>query len=136
MKGEAPEGWIVTGYPWYAITDPTHKAFVASYQKKWNDYPRIGSIVGYNAMLSVAAAIKKAGSTETEKMVNAMEGLDVNTPSGKIRFRKIDHQSTMGAWVGRTKLKGGKGVMVNWSFKDGANYLPSDAEVLKRRPGK
>jgi branched-chain amino acid transport system substrate-binding protein len=136
MKGEAPEGWIVTGYPWYAISDPVHKAFVASYQKRWKDYPRIGSIVGYNAMLSVAAAIKKAGSTDTEKMVAAMEGLDVDTPSGKVHFRKIDHQSTMGAWVGRTKLKDGKGIMVDWSFKDGAKYLPSDAEVMKRRPGK
>tara|TARA_Y100001936_G_C16094323_1_gene690360 strand:- start:9967 stop:11172 length:1206 start_codon:yes stop_codon:yes gene_type:complete len=136
LKGEAPEGWIVTGYPWYAITDPAHKAFVAAYQKKWNDYPRIGSIVGYNAMLSVAAVIKKAGSTDTEKMVNAMEGLNLDTPSGKVHFRKIDHQSTMGAWVGKTKLKDGKGMMVDWKFLDGKNYLPSDAEVMKRRPGK
>ncbi|MBT5455511.1 MAG: ABC transporter substrate-binding protein, partial [Rhodospirillaceae bacterium] len=46
---------------------------------------------------------------------------------------KIDHQSTMGAWVGRTALKNGKGVMVNWKYLDGAGYLPPDSEVRKMR---
>ena len=51
LKGEAPKDWIVTGYPWYAIKDAAHKAFVDAYQKRFNDYPRNGSIVGYNTML-------------------------------------------------------------------------------------
>jgi len=134
LKGEAPQGWIVTGYPWYAITDPAHKAFVEAYQKKWNDYPRTGSLVGYDTMKSIAAAIAKAGSTDTEALVNAFEGLEVDTPAGKITFRKIDHQSTMCAWVGTTALKDGKGIMVDWKYDDGANYLPSDAEVKAMRP--
>ncbi len=134
LKGEAPQGWIVTGYPWYAITDPAHKAFVEAYQKKWNEDPRTGSLVGYDTMMSIAAALAKAGSTDTEALVNAFEGLDVDTPAGKITFRKIDHQSTMGAWVGTTALKDGKGVMVDWTYDDGANYLPSDAEVKAMRP--
>ena len=46
LKDEAPVGWIVTGYPWDAIDTPAHKAFLAAYQKRWNDYPRLGSIVG------------------------------------------------------------------------------------------
>jgi len=133
LKGEAPENWIVTGYPWYDINNSEHNAFLKSYQAKYNDYPRIGSIVGYNTMLTVAAAIKKAGSTDTEKLVAAMKGLTLDSPSGKIHFRAIDHQSTMGAWVGRTALKNGKGVMVNWNYRDGAGYLPSDAEVRKMR---
>lgn len=133
LKGEAPENWIVTGYPWYDIKDAKHDAFLKSYQKKYNDYPRIGSIVGYNTMLTVAAALKKAGSTDTEKLVAAMEGLTFDSPSGEIHFRKIDHQSTMGAWVGRTALRNGKGVMVKWKYRDGAGYLPTDAEVRKMR---
>ena len=133
LKGEAPVNWIVTGYPWYDIKDPKHDAFLKSYQKKYNDYPRIGSIVGYNTMLTVAAALKKAGSTDTEKLVAAMKGLTLDSPSGTIHFRKIDHQSTMGAWVGRTALRNGKGVMVNWKYRDGAGYLPTDAEVRKMR---
>ncbi len=134
LKGDAPDGWVVTGYPWYTIDKPSHTAFVQAYDAKWKDYPRIGSIVGYNTMMSIAAAIKKAGSTDTEKMVDAFEGLDVATPVGKIHYRKIDHQSTMGAWVGKTAVKNGRGVMVDWAYKNGADYLPSDAEVMKLRP--
>ena len=85
-------------------------------------------------MMSIAAALAKAGSTDTEALVNAFEGLEVDTPAGKITFRKIDHQSTMGAWVGTTALKDGKGIMVDWKYDDGANYLPSDAEVKAMRP--
>lgn len=134
LKDEAPVGWIVTGYPWYAIEDEAHKKFVADYQAKFNDYPRIGSIVGYNTMLSIAAAIKKAGSTETEAIVDAFKGLELDSPTGKITYRAIDHQSTMGAYVGKTALKDGKGIMVDWSYKDGASYLPSDEEVKTLRP--
>jgi branched-chain amino acid transport system substrate-binding protein len=86
-------------------------------------------------MLGIAAAIKKAGSTDTEAMVDAMEGLTYDSPTGSITYRKIDHQSTMGAYLGWTALKDGKGTMVNWSYLDGADYLPSDAEVRKLRPG-
>ncbi len=134
LKDEAPEGWVVTGYPWYDIEEPAHKAFVEAYQKRWDDYPRIGSIVGYNTMLSIAAAIKKAGSTETEALVEAMKGLTLDTPSGPITYREIDHQSTMGAWVGTTTVVDGKGKMIDWAYREGANYLPSDAEVRKLRP--
>ena len=134
LKDEAPKGWLVTGYPWYDFNEPAHKAFVDAYQAKFNDYPRVGSIVGYNAMLVIAEAIKKAGSTDTEKLVDAMEGLDTDTPLGKIHMRALDHQSTMGAFVGTTALKDGKGIMVDWSYLDGGAYLPSDEEVRKMRP--
>src|ERR1700719_3607895 len=45
LKDEAPVGWVVTGYPWYAINTPEHKKFLDAYQKKFNDYPRLGSLV-------------------------------------------------------------------------------------------
>ena len=134
LKGEAPKGWIVTGYPWYAIDTPAHNKFVAAYQAKWNEDPKTGSLVGYNTILAIAAAIKKAGSTDRDAMIAAMEGLTFDTPVGKVTFRAIDHQSTMGAYVGRTAVKDGKGIMVDWTYADGANYLPSDAEVRKMRP--
>lgn len=134
LKDEAPEGWIVTGYPWYAIEDEAHRKFVEAYQARWNDYPRNGSLVGYNTMLSVAALLNKANSTDTEAMVDAFEGLEVETPIGPITYRAIDHQSTMGAFVGKTTVKDGKGIMVDWSYKDGADFLPSDEEVRKMRP--
>ena len=48
-------------------------------------------------------------------------------PSGEVTFRAADHQSTMGTWVGRTALRDGKGVMVDWTYIDGADLLPPPA---------
>lgn len=134
LKDEAPEGWLVTGYPWYDIKTPEHDKFLAAYQKKFNDYPRTGSVVGYNTMMAVAEMLKKANSTDTETMVSAMKGLSFMSPVGNVTFRPIDHQSTMGAYVGRTALKDGKGVMVDWEYLDGKDFLPSDDEVKMLRP--
>ncbi len=136
LKDEAPDGWIVTGYPWYALKDEANKKFVDAYQKQFNERPGIGSLVGYMTAQSIAAAITKAGSTETDALRDAFKGLDVDTPVGKINFRTQDHQATMGAWVGKTALKDDKGIMVDWAYKDGAKYLPSDEEVKKLRPAK
>jgi branched-chain amino acid transport system substrate-binding protein len=135
LKDETPTGWIVTGYPWYGIATPEHKAFLAAYEKKFNDYPRLGSVVGYSAIMSLAAGIKKAGSTDTEKLVAAFKGLPVDTPMGKITYRTEDNQSTMGAYVGRLAIKDGKGVMVNYRYLDGAKFQPSDAEIKSLRSG-
>jgi branched-chain amino acid transport system substrate-binding protein len=134
LGAEAPEGWTVTGYPWYAIDTPEHNAFLKAYQEKYDDYPRIGSLVGYNAMLSIAAAIEKAGSTETEAIVDAFKGLELDTPSGPITYRALDHQSTMGAWVGTTAVKDGKGVMIDWTYEKGEDYMPADEVVKQLRP--
>jgi branched-chain amino acid transport system substrate-binding protein len=134
LKDEAPEGWLVTGYPWNKINTPAHKAFVAAYEKRYNDYPRLGSLVGYITMKSLAAGIKKAGSADTEKLVTAFAGLKLDTPIGPVTYRAIDHQGTMGAWVGKTTLENGKGTMKDFHFVDGAAVQPSDAEVRKLRP--
>ena len=135
LKDEAPVGWFVTGYPWYAIDTPEHQRFRDAYQKKFNDYPRLGSVVGYSAVKTAAAALQRAGSTDTDKLVAAMQDLRVDTPFGAVTYRALDHQSTMGAYVGKTKNEGGKGTMVDYVYLDGAKYQPSDAEVKKLRAG-
>jgi branched-chain amino acid transport system substrate-binding protein len=134
LKDEAPVGWFVTGYPWDEITTPEHKAFVAAYQKRYNDYPRLGSVVGYVTMTSLAAGIAKAGSTDTDKLIAAFRGLKVASPFGPFEYRASDQQATMGAYVGKIALKNGKGTMADFKYVDGASVLPSDAEVKKLRP--
>ncbi|RYF68581.1 MAG: ABC transporter substrate-binding protein, partial [Comamonadaceae bacterium] len=104
-----------------------------AYHEKYKDYPRLGSVVGYSMMKSVAAGAAKAKSTETAKMVAAFKGLVVDTPFGKISYRPEDHQSTMGAFVGKTKNENGKGVMVDYTYFDGAKFQPSAADVKKSR---
>lgn len=135
MGAETPEGWIVTGYPWYAIDDPDHEKFLNAYQDKFGESPKMGSVVGYNTFMSIAAIIEKAGSVDTDAMIEAAEGITVEgLPLGPVTYRAIDHQSTMGAYVGRLTVKDGHGVMVDIEFKNGANFLPSDEKVKQMRP--
>ncbi len=134
LKDETPKNWIVTGYPWDQIDSADHASFAANYYKKFNENPKVGSVVGYSTMQAIFAAIKKAKSTDNEKLVLAMRGLKFSTPFGPAEFRAIDQQSTMGAYVGRLDLRGNKGTMVQWRYADGKDYLPPDAYVRARRP--
>lgn len=134
LRGETPNGWIVTGYPWYGIQTPQHKAFFLAYHARFQDYPRLGSVVGYSTIVSLAAGMRKAGGADTEKLIDAFEGLQLVSPFGPITYRAIDHQSTMGAFVGTTHNDNGKGVMVDFRYVDGAAVQPSDTEVRALRP--
>lgn len=136
LRQEAPEGWIVTGYPWYAIKTAEHDAFLKAYEAKFKDYPRLGTIVGYNAIQSLAAGIKKANSTDTEALIKAFRGLQVATPWGPITYRAQDNQSTMGAFVGKTTYSKEmqRGIMTHFYYADGKDYQPSDAQVKQLRP--
>ena len=136
LGDEAPQGWLVTGYPWYAIETQEHSAFRERYQERFDDYPRLGSVVGYAAMETVAAAIDKAGSTDAEAIAAALRGLEVETPLGRITFRTSDQQSTMGTFVGRLTVQDGMPRMVDWRFGDGADYLPPEEEAARKRPAR
>ena len=128
MQGHAPEGWLVTGYPWYDFEDfrsLNHSWFVQRYQRRYDTYPRMASLLGYTAGHVIAAALASAGGTDIEAMVNAMEALEFEGPSGPISFRREDHQSTMGAYVGWTRVERGRGRMVQWKYLDGRDYLRS-----------
>jgi len=134
LKDEAPAGWLVTGYPWYDIDTEVHDAFLTAYQGMFEEPPKLGSVVGYNTFKALATIIEAAGSTDTEALIEAARGIQVDSPLGTFSFRAIDHQSTMGAYVGRTAVVGGEGRMIDWYYADGAEHLPDDAWVRERRP--
>jgi branched-chain amino acid transport system substrate-binding protein len=137
LRDEIPPNWTVTGYPWYSIDTPAHKAFLAAYQAKYGkENLRFGTILGYSAIKAIAAGIKAAGGkTDTESMIKAFSGLKFDTPDGPVEFRAIDHQSTMGLYVGKIALKDGQGAMVDYHYVPGAKLLPPDDVVRKLRPG-
>jgi branched-chain amino acid transport system substrate-binding protein len=135
LKLEAPEGMLVTGYPWYAIALRAHRVFVEKFTARTGRHPVAGALVGYVTFQSIFEAIRKAQSTDTERLVAALEALRVETPVGPITFRPFDHQSTMGAWVGTTKRDAARGVavMTQWEYVPGEKVLPSEAEVRRMR---
>jgi branched-chain amino acid transport system substrate-binding protein len=134
LGADAPKGWIVTGYPWKQIATPEHQKFVKDYQAKFGETPRLGSLVGYMTMRAVAAILRRSPSLETEALITAAEGTSFASPLGEIAFRAADHQSTMGVFVGRTDIKDGKGVMVDWKYVSGDALLPPPADAAKLRP--
>jgi branched-chain amino acid transport system substrate-binding protein len=129
LKDEVPEGWTVTGYPWDEIKEPRHKAFVDAYRAKYNDTPRLGSLLGYMVVYMIRDTIERAGSVETEAIIKALEDGKFDTVAGPVVMRGIDNQSTMGAWVGKLVLKGASGGMTGWTYRDGASFMPTEAEV-------
>ena len=135
LGDETPPGWIVTGYPWASLDTPAHVAFRDAYQKKFNDYPRMGSVVGYSLIQAIAAGIGRAGGMTPDRLAGGFAGATFETPFGAAMFRPLDHQSTLGTFLGKTALKDGKGVMVDWRYVDGASVMPPDTEVQKLRPG-
>lgn len=134
LGDEAPQGWYVTGYPVTGVTDPTNTAFIAAYKAKWGELPKMGSVVGHALITSIVAGIAKSGSVDQEKMADGFPGASFATPFGPALWRKQDHQSTLGTYVGRTALKDGHGVMVDWRYVDGATALPGDDAVRALRP--
>jgi branched-chain amino acid transport system substrate-binding protein len=89
--------------------------------------------VGFDAMNSIAVAIAKAGSTDNEKLVEAMRGLKFTSAFGPVEYRAIDHNPPS-ALCRQDRVKNGRGTMVDWSYRDGAKYLPSDEVVRTLRP--
>jgi branched-chain amino acid transport system substrate-binding protein len=133
LGDETPEGWIVTGYPWEQVDNPQHKAFVEAYRKRFNDTPRLGSFLGYVVAYMVRDLIEKAGSTDTEKLIAALEDMRFDTVVGPVVMRGLDNQSTLGAWVGETTLKGRQGAMKNARYVDGATVMFPEVEVKASR---
>jgi branched-chain amino acid transport system substrate-binding protein len=136
LRDEVPKNWVATGYPWYSISTPAHRAFLDAYQAKYGkENLRFGSVLGYSAIQAIAAGVTRSGGkTDSESLINAFEGLAFDTPDGKVTFRAIDHQATWGLYVGRLALADGKGAMVDYRYVPGDTVLPSDDEVRKLRP--
>lgn len=133
LRGDAPEGWIVTGYPYKTIDTAEHRAFIDAYQKKYDDYPRLNSVIGYSTVMALAAGIEKAGSTDTEALIKAFKGLEFSTPFGPTYFRELDNQSMMGIYVGRLAVENRKGAMPTGEYIPGEKLQPSDDYVKSLR---
>ncbi len=131
---ETPEGWIVTGYPWEQVeAPPAHKAFIEAYRARFNDTPRKGSLLGYVTVQIIANLLNKANTLDNEALVDALADLRTDAIVGPVTMRGLDHQGTLGTWVGETTLNGRQGAMKNARYADGANFLFPEAEVRAAR---
>lgn len=139
LRGKAqPQGWIVTGYVPEDASLPEHARFVAAYRARYNELPRHAALLGYITVGASAAALHKAGSTDSEALVTALRGLRFDTPLGPVTIRAQDHQSTLGTYVGRlapiTESGVARSVLINARYIDGARVQPPAASLRTLRP--
>jgi branched-chain amino acid transport system substrate-binding protein len=70
-----------------------NKWLVTEHQKRFNAPPDFFTAGGFAAAMAAVTAVQKAKSLDTEKLIAAMEGMEFDTPKGKMVFRKEDHQA-------------------------------------------
>jgi branched-chain amino acid transport system substrate-binding protein len=128
-----PDGWIITGYPRDAIDTPENQAFVLAYRDRYNDAPDTAAVLGYAALRSIAEGLKRAGTPERAALVAAFPRLRVPTPFGTIEYRNLDHQSTLGTYLGYTGHADGRLVMDRFVYASGGRLQPLDEQIHKLR---
>ena len=102
LKGEYPDNVISNAYElWYTSNDPSHKEFQAKLAKKLNtpETPQWAAL-GYIGVMYAAAAMEKAKSTDPDKVAEALEGLTIGTPVGKLTIDAKTHQANIGQFWG------------------------------------
>jgi branched-chain amino acid transport system substrate-binding protein len=92
-------------YYYYEIPkNPVNDWLVAEHQKRFNAPPDFFTAGGFAAAMAVVAAVNKAKSLDTEKLIAAMEGMEFDTPKGKMVFRKEDHQALQSMYHFKIKV--------------------------------
>jgi branched-chain amino acid transport system substrate-binding protein len=92
-------------YYYYEIPkNPANDWLVAEHQKRFNSPPDFFTAGGFAAAEAVVTALDKAKSTDTEKLIATMEGMEFDTPKGKMIFRKEDHQALQSMYAFKIRV--------------------------------
>jgi branched-chain amino acid transport system substrate-binding protein len=133
---EAPEG--VTGtmdYHFYYPDTPANKGFVKAFQDAYGAPPGFPAFHAYITAHFIANAFKKAGAVDKEKFVNALEGMVVDSPAGKIEMRACDHQAVLPMYLGVTKKVPQYDFLISSNIVTlpGKDIMPTCEEIKKAR---
>ena len=107
------------GFPKNAMND----WLVAEHMKRFKSPPDFFTAGGFAAASAVVAALKKVPSADTEKLIAAMEGMDFDTPKGRMTFRKEDHQALQSMYHFRIK----KDQKNEWDLLELVREIPASA---------
>ena len=95
--------WITGRYFFLYPNSKANTEWVARFRKRWNHYPAYVSETGFSSIYALKTAVEKSGSKETKALIQALEGLEMDTPAGHRVFRKEDHQAMYDVPWGKTK---------------------------------
>ncbi|MDB5875083.1 MAG: transporter permease [Ramlibacter sp.] len=129
-------GLPVGGGIYYFYTfpkNPMNDWFVAESIKRHKVPPDLFSAGGFVSAAAIISGLKKAGTAETEKLIAAMEGMEFDTPKGKMTFRKEDHQAMQAQY--QFKLKKAPGAS-EWDMLDLVREIPASEMPVPIKAGK
>jgi len=100
------KGMVGATYYYYECPkNPVNDWLVKEHLKRFNEPPDFFTCGGFASAMAVVEGIRKAGSTDTERLIAAMEGMEFMTPKGKMIFRKEDHQALQTMFSFRLDVK-------------------------------
>jgi branched-chain amino acid transport system substrate-binding protein len=132
----APEGVMGTmDYHFYYPGTPANKAFVKAFQDVNGAPPGFPAFHAYITAHFIAEAFRKAGAIDKEKFINALEGLVIDSPGGKIEMRACDHQAVLPMYLGVTKKVPQYNHLISSNIVTltGKDIMPSCEEIAKAR---
>jgi branched-chain amino acid transport system substrate-binding protein len=117
-------------YYYYGLPkNPINDWFVAEHQKRLNAPPDMFTAGGFSAAMAVVAAVQKAKSTDSEALISTMEGMEFDTPKGKMIFRKEDHQALQSMYHFKVRVD----PALSWAALDLVNELKIDDMTIPIR---
>jgi branched-chain amino acid transport system substrate-binding protein len=132
----APEGVMGTiQYHYYYPESPANKKFVADFQAAYGNPPGFPAFNAYTTAQLIAAAFRKAGTVDKEKFIDALEGLKVDTPVGKVEMRACDHQAVYPMFLGTTRISKefGGAIAADIITLQGDDVMPTCDEIAAAR---
>lgn len=132
----APEGVMGTmDYHFYYPDTQANRSFVQAFEAAYGSPPGFPAFHGYITAKFIAGAYKKAGSRNTENFIDAVEGLTVDSPGGRIEMRACDHQAVLPMYLGVTKKLPKYDFIISTGIEtlSGNDVLPTCEEIMKAR---
>src|SRR4030066_254920 len=133
---EGPEGVMGTmDYHFYYPDTPANKVFVKAFQDAYGAPPGFPAFHAYITAHFIAEAFKKAGAVDKEKFINALEGMVIDSPGGKIEMRACDHQAVLPMYLGTTKKVPQYNFLVSSNIVTltATDVMPTCEEIMKAR---
>jgi branched-chain amino acid transport system substrate-binding protein len=121
---QAAEGVLYQGVsgPGVAVT-PKSVPFAENFKKKFGNYPSYAGYTAYDEVYYIADAVKRAGSTDADKLVDALEKTDWEGTIGRVQFYGKDDPFTHSIKYGKGLITG---LMLQWQDGKQSAVWPKD----------
>jgi branched-chain amino acid transport system substrate-binding protein len=121
---DAAEGVLYQGVsgPNVAVT-PKSVPFAEDFKKRYGNYPSYAGYTAYDEVYYIADAVKRAGSTEADKLVAALEKTDWEGTIGRVQFYGKDDPFTHSIKYGKGLITG---LMLQWQGGKQVSVWPKD----------